>query len=475
MSTTKSNNDNQNNYESTDMGNMNRFVDQYKDTIKSTGTPSSWFVWDGMRWKYCKDNTYATQKAYETIKNIETEALQTKDIMRKQELLRWSKQSQSNSKIQSMISMASKHEDLVVSMSDFDKDTSLINCMNGVVDLKSKTLLGIHKHRLISNLARVSYNPNAKAPTFINFINQVFGNDVELIRWVQRAIGYSLTGSVLEQKLFYAYGTGSNGKSTLFEIIMHILNDYSKATDFETFLSKQKSGVRELEAVGELKGVRYALASETDSHVRFSESTIKKLTGGDTLRGTRLTKSAFEFKPEFKLWFSANHLPYAKDGSFGFWRRIKIIPFTQTFSGSKVNSTLYEQLLQERDGIFKWCVDGAYHWYKELKKSGGKSGLGPCKAIDEATEEYKSENDVLGNFITECIETSPGSKVKARDLYDRYKLWNEFNSNGEFTNPISEVLFSRSMGERDLKKDRVQNNKVYLDIKLKNNGSCYNF
>ena len=374
-----------------------------------------------------------------------------------------------------MISMASKHEDLVVSMSDFDKDTSLINCMNGVVDLKSKTLLGIHKHRLISNLARVSYNPNAKAPTFINFINQVFGNDVELIRWVQRAIGYSLTGSVLEQKLFYAYGTGSNGKSTLFEIIMHILNDYSKATDFETFLSKQKSDVRMLEAVGELKGVRYALASETDSHVRFSESTIKKLTGGDTLRGTRLTKSAFEFKPEFKLWFSANHLPYAKDGSFGFWRRIKIIPFTQTFSGSKVNSTLYEQLLQERDGIFKWCVDGAYHWYKELKKSGGKSGLGPCKAIDEATEEYKSENDVLGNFITECIETSPGSKVKARDLYDRYKLWNEFNSNGEFTNPISEVLFSRSMGERDLKKDRVQNNKVYLDIKLKNNGSCYNF
>ena len=374
-----------------------------------------------------------------------------------------------------MISMASKHEDLVVSMSDFDKDTSLINCMNGVVDLKSKTLLGIHKHRLISKLARVSYNPNAKAPTFINFINQVFGNDLELIRWVQRAIGYSITGSVLEQKLFYAYGTGSNGKSTLFEIIMHILKDYSKATDFETFLSKQKSGVRELEAVGELMGVRYALASETDSHVRFSESTIKKLTGGDTLRGTKLTKSAFEFKPEFKLWFSANHLPYAKDGSFGFWRRIKIIPFTQTFSGPRVNSTLYEQLLKERDGVFKWCVDGAYHWYKELKKSGGKSGLGPCKAIDDATEEYKSENDVLGNFIKECIEKSPGSKVKARDLYDRYKLWNEVNSEDDSTNSISEVIFSRRMQERDLKKDRVQNNKVYLDIKLKNNGSCYNF
>ncbi|NCG09770.1 MAG: hypothetical protein GWP33_01515 [Alphaproteobacteria bacterium] len=244
MTTTKSNNDNQPNYESTDMGNMNRFVDQYKDTLKSTGTPSSWFIWDGMRWKYCKDNTYATQKAYETIENIEAEALQTSDIMRKQELLKWSKQSQSNSKILSMVNMSSKHQDMIVSISDFDKDIGLINCINGVVDLKSKSLLGTHRQRLISKLANVSYNPKAKAPVFVNFINQIFGNDIELIRWVQRAIGYSFTGSTLEQKLFLAYGTGANGKSTLFEIIKLILGDYSKTADFETFLSKQKSGVR---------------------------------------------------------------------------------------------------------------------------------------------------------------------------------------------------------------------------------------
>ena len=475
MSTTKSNNDNQNNYDYTDMENMKRFVNQHKDTLKSTGSSRSWLVWDGTRWRYEPHDVTAIQRGFMTIESIDAEASASLDGLKRQELLKWSKSSQSKHRILSMISMASKHEDMIVSMANFDKDTHLINCLNGVVDLTNRCLQASSSLRLISKLAKASYNRKAKAPVFKSFINQIFGNDVELIRWVQRAIGYSLTGSVLEQKLFYAYGTGSNGKSTLFEIIMRILNDYSKATDFETFLSKQKSDVRMLEAVGELKGVRYAQASETDSHVRFSESTIKKLTGGDTLRGTKLTKSAFEFKPEFKLWFSANHLPYAKDGSFGFWRRIKIIPFTQTFSGSKVNSTLYEQLLQERDGIFHWCVDGAYHWYKELKKSGGKSGLGPCKAIDDATEEYKSENDVLGNFIKECIEKSPGSKVKARDLYDRYKLWNEVNSEDDSTNSISEVIFSRRMQERDLKKDRVQNNKVYLDIKLKNNGSCYNF
>ena len=475
MTTTKSNNDNQNNYDYTDMENMKRFVNQHKDTLKSTGSSRSWFVWDGMRWRYETDDVTATQRGYITIESIDKEASATLDGLKRQELLKWSKSSQSKSRILSMISMASKHKDMIVSMADFDKDLHVINCLNGVVDLTNRRLQASSSHRLISKLAKASYNPRAKAPVFRSFINQIFGNDIELIRWAQRMIGYFLTGSVVEQKLFIAYGTGANGKSTLFEIIKLILGDYSKTADFETFLSKQKSGVRELEAVGELKGIRFALASETDSHVRFSEAIIKRLTGGDTLRGTKLMKSAFEFKPEFKLCFLTNHLPYAKDGSFGFWRRIKVVPFNQRFSGSKVDSTLYNQLLKEKDGIFKWCVDGAYHWHDQIQKSGGKTGLGPCKAIDEATEDYKSENDILSNFIKDCIETTRGSEVKARDLYNEYKLWNEANSGEEFTNPISEVFFSKRMEERGLKKTNGQNNKIYVDIKLKNNGSCYNF
>ena len=473
MTTTNSKNDNQSNYESTDMGNMNRFVDQYKDTLKSTGTQSSWFVWDGMRWKYCSNNTQATQKAFEVVKSIKTEALETSDIFKKQELLKWSKQSQSNNKILSMINMASKHEDIVVSMSDFDKDINLINCVNGVVDLRTKTLLDNPKHRLLSKLANVSYNPKAKAPVFNKFMNQIFDNDRELIQWVQRAIGYSLTGSVSEQKLFYAYGTGSNGKSTLFEIILDILADYSKTTDFETFVIKQRTGVRELEAIGELKGIRFVLASETENRGSFNEAIVKKLTGGDTLRGTKLMKSAFEFKPEFKLWFSANDLLPSNDGSYGFWRRIKVVPFNQQYSGSNVDSTLKDQLLKELDGIFKWCVDGAYHWYKERDRTRGETGLGPCKAIDEATERYKSQNDIFGEFIKECIEINTGSKVGARELYDNYKLWFNDNSSDDYTNPMSEMIFSKRMEERSYTKTRVKNNKVYVDIKLKNDvGGC---
>ncbi|MDA9171302.1 phage/plasmid primase, P4 family [Alphaproteobacteria bacterium] len=474
MTTIKSKNDNQNNYDYTDMENMKRFVNQHKDTLKSTGSSRSWFVWDGKRWRYEADDVTAIQRGFMTIESIDKEASITLDGLKRQELLKWSKSSHSKSRILSMISMASKHKDMIVSMADFDKDLHVINCLNGVVDLTNRSIQASSSHRLISKLANASYNPRATASVFKRFINQIFGNDIELIRWVQRAIGYSFTGSVVEQKLFIAYGTGANGKSTLFEIIKLILGDYSKTADFETFLSKQKSGVRELEAVGELKGIRFALASETDSHVRFSEAIIKRLTGGDTLRGTKLMKSAFEFKPEFKLCFLTNHLPYAKDGSFGFWRRIKVVPFNQRFSGSKVDSTLYNQLLKEKDGILKWCIDGAYHWHDQIQKSGGKTGLGPCKAIDEATEDYKSENDVLSHFINYTVEVEVGSQVEARDLYNAYTIWANDNTSDDHTNPISETFFGKRMVERGLKKTRVSKGYIYVDIKLKNNGSCYN-
>ena len=126
------------------------------------------------------------------------------------------------------------------------------------------------------------------------------------------------------------------------------------------------------------------------------------------------------------------------------------------------------------NNIKQITVDGACHWYRELEKSGGKTGLGPCKAIDEATEDYKSENDVLSHFIKDYVEIKLGSKVNARDFYDKYKLWNELNSGDDFTNHISKVFFSKRMEERGLKKTRDQNGKVYVDIKLKNNGSRLN-
>ena len=319
----------------------------------------------------------------------------------------------------------------------------------------------------------VSIALRAKCPNFDKFIKEVFGGDGELISWIQRAFGYSLTGSVQEQVLFICYGTGANGKSTLLETISKILGDYSTNADFEMFLSNQKSDVRVMEAVGELKGIRLALASEVDASKRFNESLVKRLTGGDTLRGTKLHMGAFQFEPQHKLWFLCNHIPFARDGSHGFWRRIKVIPFAQQFQGASLDSSLPDKLWAEREGILAWMVRGAVTWSEELQNTNATTGLGSCKAIDQSIEEYRYDNDLSARFIEDCLvrENDSGS-IGARELYYAYQRW--WSDNSDEDTP-SEGIFSRRMEERGLKKTRTKAGVVYKGVKLIKTNSSYNF
>jgi putative DNA primase/helicase len=271
-----------------------------------------------------------------------------------------------------------------------------------------------------------------------------------------------LSAQVTEQVLFIAYGTGANGKSTLFELLHMILGDYSKMADFETFVTGKKSDVRTMEAIGELKGIRFALASEIDSSKRFDEALIKKLTGGDTLRGTALRSSAFQFSPEFKIWLLTNHLPFARDGSHGFWRRIKVIPFKQTFRGDDMQSNLLGRLSTERNGILKWCVEGAAKYFHKVRHE--ETGLGPCKAIDEATAAYRYDNDTASRFIEEVVEAKEGEQVQARALFSAYESWS-FEEGIKY--PISEQIFSRRMEERGFEKKRTSEATFYRGISLK--------
>ena len=449
-------------YECTDTGNMHRFIDRNHEKARSTGSPKEWLTWDGRRWCYTQQ-TYVFELALETVESIKSEHKRCKNLEGKKRLLSWKERSESQARLNAMVNMASNNPTMVTQLSDYDRQIYYINSKNGLVDLRTGELIDHNQKHNITKLANVSYHPKAECPTFDKFIQEVFNHDPELIRWMQRAIGYSLTGSVDEQCLFIAYGTGANGKSTLFEVISQILGDYSKTADFETFLNNQLSDVRSLEAVGELKGIRYALASEVDKSRRFSESVVKRLTGGDTLRGTKLRSSAFEFKPEFKLWFLANHLPFVRDGSYGFWRRIKVVPFTQKFAGAKIDKRLPEQLLSEAEGIFAWCVRGAIEWSQTLEMTEGVSGIGSCKAVEDASNDYKSDNDTLTNFIEDTILKEEGSRVSARELYTEYKFWLELR--GE-SYQVPENVFARQMEERGLKKKRTKEGVFYVDIHL---------
>ena len=459
-------------YPCTDTGNMERFVDQHQGYLRSLGTIKTWLVWDGTRWKP-SDYAEVFKFALETVQSIKTEVEQATGLTDAQNLQKWSVTSESKPKTMAMLDMAAKHPSLVAKASSFDKQKMKLNCLNGIVDLKTGQLNERTSDDLHTKVIGTNFNPQAKCPNFDKFIKEVFGGDGELISWIQRAFGYSLTGSVQEQVLFICYGTGANGKSTLLETISKILGDYSTNADFEMFLSNQKSDVRVMEAVGELKGIRLALASEVDASKRFNESLVKRLTGGDTLRGTKLQMGAFQFEPQHKLWFLCNHIPFARDGSHGFWRRIKILPFAQQFQGSSLDSALPDKLWAEREGILAWMIRGAAVWSNELQKTNGTTGLGPCKAIDQSIEEYRYDNDLSARFIEDgLVRDNDFGSVGARELYIAYQSW--WSDNSDEDTP-SEGIFSRRMEERGLKKTRTKARMVYKGVELIKTNPSYNF
>ena len=446
-------------FEATDLGNTERFISEHRGHLLSISSANQWLKWNGHKWHKIADKE-VYKYAIETADNLLFDSSKTQgshfDQSRK-----WALASQSEVRLRSMVNLAAKHPDIQTDLNNFDADPFLLNCLNGTVDLRTKEHQAPTSKSLVTKSVNASYKPYANCPEFEAFIASIFDGDDELISWVQRFIGYLFLGLTDEQVCFFAYGTGANGKSTLFETLKYIMGDYAATADVETFMKGNKSDVRVLEAVGELKGIRFALASEIDSSYRISEALLKRLTGGDTLRGTNLRQSAFEFVPQFKLCFLTNHLPFARDGSHGFWRRIKVIPFAKQYKKSEIRSDLSELLKKEADGILAWCVEGAAAWYAERQAKGGTSGLGQALAITEATDAYRYENDLFSRFLDEECEEAMGQTTQARELYDAYRFWSGENGDNY---PISEVIFSRRMEERGYKKKRRSSGNIYENL-----------
>ena len=450
-------------YPCTDLGNMQRFIDQHRDYTRCTPS-GTWLKWTGQRWKQVTQADIFNL-ARETVHTIEEEVARAVSHAEASELRRWALSSQSEAKIRSMISMSGKHADIQVKLSDFDRDKTKINCLNGIIDLTSGQLLPRSADNYVSKIIKTEYNPYAKAPRFESFIKQIFGGDQELVGWVQRALGYTLTGSRDEQLLFTALGTGANGKSTLIEVVARLLNDYATTVSFNTFIIGKSSDVRSMEAIGKLKGMRLALASEADSTRKFREDLIKQMTGDAVLQGAKLHGESFTFTPQFTLWFLVNQLPFVRDGSHGFWRRVKIIPFNQRFDDHERDNRLPERLWQEREGILAWLVKGSVGYHKALA-AGGSTGLGPCKVIDNEVDQYRYDNDLPSRFLDECTRRQKGTRVGARELFEHYRNWCQHLGENDM---ITEAIFSKRMQERDLTKTRSNVGMVYKDVVTVNN------
>ncbi len=351
-----------------------------------------------------------------------------------------------------MLSSAQSEAAVSVKPDQLDSDPWLLNCWNGTIELRTGTFREHRREDLITKVVPVSYDPNAQCPQWNKFLADIMGGSTELISFLQRAIGYSLTGDTSEQVMFILHGVGRNGKSTFVECIHQLLGDYAMRTPTETLMAREHEGIPN--DVARLQRVRFAHASEGDDGKRLSEAKIKDMTGGDTISARFMRAEWFDFQPEFKIWFCTNHKPVVRGTDEGIWRRLKLIPFKVIISAEAQDKALPLKLRNELPGILNWAVQGCLEW--------AKHGLGDPDEVREAVSSYRAEMDTFGDFLAECCTVSASLSVTATTLYNAYTAWAK--QTGEST--LTQKVFGSELGGRGYSKGRNNRGIVYSGLTL---------
>lgn len=459
-----------------DLGNGRRLRARFEDDLRYVHNVG-WHGWDDRRWSFERGETLSIMRAHDVSELIqaETKALHKEgkpDWMSAEDWLDFIEKhakfaTVTGNQRNAVNMLASAQPYLNVFPRDLDKDQTLFNCLNGTLRLGTGDMEFLPHDRadLITHLAPVDYDPEATCPVFDAFVGSILP-DSEVQVFVQKMFGYALSGDVSEQVMFILYGTGANGKSTLTDIVAHLMGDYTVATGIQTFMyDPRKSGGQATPDIARLPGRRVVFANEPEQGMRFSENIVKNITGGDVMTARNLNEGFFEFKPVFKLVLSANMKPAIRGQDEGIWRRMRLIPFEQFIPAEKRDRHLAEKLRAEASGIFNWLLDGYRMWREQ--------GLVPPDAVKKATEEYRSESDPVGEFmVVACRRVAPedcpggmagtGPSVNGSRLYAVYCKW----AGGNGMRPFSGTAFGRRLSDLGYHKYKLNGFVVYIDLEI---------
>jgi putative DNA primase/helicase len=436
-----------------DMGNARRLVAVHGADLRYCHTWGGWVAWDTRRWLR-DDSGEAVRRGKDVVRTIYREASGCTDKDQRTALAKHAARCESESKVRAMLAMAESEPELVIRPEDFDQDLWLLNVQNGTLDLRTATLRPHRREDLITKLAPVVYDADAAAPTWAAFLDRIFDGNADLIAFIQRAIGYSLTANMREQAWFLLHGPGRNGKSTLLRTITDLLGDYATWTPTSTLLAKRGEHVEN--DLARLRGARMVAAVEAEGGRRLAEALVKQLTGGDAVTARFLYSEYFTFTPVFKLWFGTNHRPEIRGTDLAVWRRIRLVPFVVTIPEAEQDSELPDKLRAEFPGILRWAVEGCLAWQRD--------GLGWAEAVREATSEYRSSQDIIGEFLAECCVVEQDASVGATDLYRAYVAWCEQAKE----HPESQRRFGDTLSERGFTsvRHRGTNRKTRVGVRL---------
>jgi len=377
-----------------------RFAERHAGNLRYVAAWGRWMVWTESCWR--ADETLCV---FDRVRSICREAAAGCDKLGVATAIA------SGKTVAAVERLVRSDRRIAATIDQWDSDPWLLNTSDGVIDLKTGAL---RPHRPEDYITKItSVGPRGKCPRFLAFLDRITGADADLAGYVRRVLGYSLTGLTREHALFFAYGTGANGKSVLLTTAAGILGDYHKTAPLETFVAS--NGDRHPTDLAGLRGSRLVTASETEEGRRWAEARIKQLTGGDRVSARFMRQDFFEFLPQFKLIIAGNHKPSLRSVDEAIRRRFHLVPFAVTIPADERDGELAEKLKSEWPGILAWLIEGCLQWQAE--------GLRPPSAVLDATAAYLEAEDAIAAWIDERCERVTGDWASLSALYASWSDW----------------------------------------------------
>jgi P4 family phage/plasmid primase-like protien len=427
-------------YHLTDLGNAKRLVSEHGRDLRYVHKWNQWRIWNGIRW--AEDETGESERrAKQSVLNIYKDAANVLDDTTRNAMIGWAHQSESVGRINAMIDLARSEPGIPIVHDEFDQQKMLLNCRNGTLDLISGQIRAHKRADLITHCCDVIYDPDVECPLWESFLDRIMAGNQALIGFLQRAIGYSLTGITSEHCFFFMFGNGRNGKSTFIGTIMKLLGSYAQKAPTDMLMLKTNQSPIPND-IARLPGARLVVTAEIEARQRFDESRVKDLTGGDKIAARFMRGEFWEFRPLLKLWIYGNHQPRISGTNAGIWSRVRLIPFTVHLLPHERMKSLDEVLWLESSGILNWAIQGCLEWQK--------SGLGIVDEIEAATAQYREEMDLVASYIHDRVVSELLERIAIKDIYHDYSLW--CIENNEHT--LTQKQFSTRMQERGYVKER---------------------
>lgn len=444
----------------TELGNALRLHDDHGENLRFVYETGKWLIWHENSWRWDASGFGVRSLAASLPNKIYKEGAGF-GLKEAEHFLKHARFSQKEIAINSALNLLKSTSGISLSASSLDQDAMLVGLdfCTKVIDLRTGKVRAARRNDYVTKSLNVfCVGDSNKATRWLEFLDQIFLGDAELINWIKRFLGYMLTGETSEQIFLFLFGLGANGKGVFTETIRHIMGDYGRMIEPETLAETKRQAGQASPDVAALVGARVGVSTETAEGSMLNENFIKSLVGGDRMTARRLYEMPFDFTPQVKLVMSGNHRPIVRGTDHGIWRRVRLVPFNKTFSDSDRDPNLLGKLKAESQHILAWMVQGCLEWQER--------GLSDTpKVIAEQTQGYRDEQDITGMWLSECVTVDRLSEESATNLYSNYRDWAIQNG----LKPSSNVILGRRLSERGFNVRQSNGARYWQGIKLKPN------